>query len=55
MNTSNTERAIDSEVNITCGSQLDEYWKRYEEIIERDREGKAVASDEEFENDNLDL
>jgi Cfr10I/Bse634I restriction endonuclease len=55
MNISNTERAIDSEVNITCGSQLDEYWKRYEEIIELDRAGKAVSPEAEFANDNLDL
>ncbi len=48
------ERAIDSEVNITSGSQLDKYWGRYAEIIERDRVGKAVPPDEEFANDNLD-
>jgi Cfr10I/Bse634I restriction endonuclease len=49
------ERAIDSEVNITSGSQLDKYWGRYAEIIELDRVGKAVRPDEEFANDSLDF
>ena len=54
-NIASVERAIDSEVNIQSGQELDEYWKRYEEIIELDRAGKAVSPDAEFENDNLDL
>jgi hypothetical protein len=54
-NVSSVERVIDSEVNILSGRELDKYWKRYEEIIDLDRAGKAVAPDEEFENDNLDL
>lgn len=49
------ERAINSEVNIKSGQELDRYWKRYEEIIELDREGKAVSPNTEFANDNLDL
>jgi Cfr10I/Bse634I restriction endonuclease len=53
-NISAVERAIDSEINITSGSQLDKYWERYAEIIELDSIGKAVAPDEEFANDNLD-
>lgn len=48
------ERAIDSEVNITSGNQLDRYWGRYAEIIARDRVGTTVPPDEEFANDNLD-
>jgi hypothetical protein len=48
------ERAIDSEVNITSGSELDKYWERYAEIIELDRVGITVPPDEEFANDNLD-
>ncbi len=51
---SEVERTIDSEVNITSGNQLDEYWGRYAEIIELDRVGKAVSPDEKFANDNLD-
>lgn len=47
------ERAINSEVNIKSGQELDEYWKRYEEIIELDREGKAVSPNVEFVTDNL--
>jgi hypothetical protein len=54
-NIDSVERAIDSEVNIKSGQELDEYWKRYEEIIELNREGKAVSPDVEFANDNLDL
>jgi hypothetical protein len=54
-NIASVERAIDSEVNIKSGQDLDEYWKRYEEIIELDREGRAVSPDVEFANDNLDL
>ncbi len=54
-NIASVERAIDSEVNIKSGQELDEYWKRYEEIIELNREGKAVSPDAEFANDNLDL
>ena len=54
-NITSVERAIDSEVNIKSGQELDEYWKRYEEIIELNREGKAVSPDVEFANDNLDL
>jgi hypothetical protein len=53
-NISAVERAIDSEVNITSGSQLDKYWERYAEIIELDRAGITVPADEEFANDNLD-
>jgi hypothetical protein len=49
------ERAINSEVNIRSGQELDEYWKRYEEIIDLDRKGKAVSPNVEFVNDNLDL
>jgi Cfr10I/Bse634I restriction endonuclease len=49
------ERAINSEVNIKSAQELDDYWKRYEEIIELDREGKAVSPDAEFSNDSLDL
>jgi Cfr10I/Bse634I restriction endonuclease len=55
INSNSIERAINTEVTIKSRQELDEHWKRYEEIIERDREGKAVAPDEEFENDNLDL
>jgi hypothetical protein len=54
-NASSVERVIDSEINIRSGRELDKYWKRYEEIIDLDRAGKAVSPDEEFENDNLDL
>jgi hypothetical protein len=53
-NISTVERSIDSEVNITSGSQLDKYWERYAEIIELDRTGITVPPDEEFANDNLD-
>lgn len=49
------EREINSEINIKSGQELDEYWKRYEEVIELDREGKAVSPDVEFANDNLNL
>jgi Cfr10I/Bse634I restriction endonuclease len=49
------ERAIDSDITIKSRQELDGYWKRYEEIIELDRAGKAVSPDAEFENDNLDL
>jgi hypothetical protein len=54
-NITSVERAIDSEVNIKSAQELDRYWKRYEEIIELDRAGKAVSPDAEFANDNLDL
>ena len=54
-NIANVERAIDSEITIKSRQELDEYWERYEKIIELDRAGKAVSPDEEFENDNLDL
>jgi Cfr10I/Bse634I restriction endonuclease len=54
-NIASVEGAIDSEVNINSGQELDEYWKRYEEIIELDREGNAVSPDEKFANDNLDF
>jgi hypothetical protein len=54
-NIAGVERAIDSEVNIQSGQELDGYWQRYEKIIELDRAGKAVSPDAEFENDNLDL
>jgi|GEM_PF-1998103 len=49
------ERAIDSEVNITPGQELDKYWHRYEEITELDLKGKVVSLAENFANDNLDL
>jgi hypothetical protein len=54
-NITSVERAIDSEVTVKSGQELDGYWKRYEEIIELDRAGKAVSPDAEFENDNLEL
>ena len=43
-NIASVERAIDSEVNIKSGQELDDYWKRYEEITELDRAGIAVES-----------
>jgi Cfr10I/Bse634I restriction endonuclease len=52
---SSVERVIDSVVNLNSREELDEYWKRYAEIIELDRVRKAVSPDEEFENDNLDF
>lgn len=54
-NISSVERAIDSSVNILLSSELDDYWTRYEEIIELDREGKAVSPQTDFANDDLDL
>ena len=49
------ERVIDSVVDLKSRQELDEYWKRYAEIIELDRGGKAVSPDAEFGIDKFDL